>query len=176
MDEDKKFFIEGMLEEHEKFVRSFGKEGTRADFSYCELGFFKFTKRCLHGANFNHANLIGAKFRGADLDEADFSHANLSGADMRETTLRKTIFHGANLTRVDFSRAIIGADFRGACAHDCSWPLFCDNLHMNPKIDVALAKQLLRNALRVDCDDPAFNAIRETKAVHDFIGETKKQK
>ena len=62
-----------ILKEHEKWLRSFKREGKRAN---------------LHRAALRYADLSGANLRGADLSNADLRHTDLSYADLVGANLR----------------------------------------------------------------------------------------
>jgi uncharacterized protein YjbI with pentapeptide repeats len=82
--EDAKNFI---LEQHQKWLRTFGVEGERLDLSNANL-----SHAILTSANLDHADLTGTKlflaiFHEADCQSAMFTKANLQNADFREAIL-----------------------------------------------------------------------------------------
>ena len=99
-----------ILEAHEAWVRSDGKEGRHANLSNADL----------QGADFSAANLRDANFYKADLQGADFSAANLKGAHLWEanllgTNLQGTRLQGANLRGANLQGAdLVGANLRRA--------------------------------------------------------------
>lgn len=125
-----------VLKDHATWVRSQGRDGSRANFEGADL-----RGAMLNGANLSGANLCGARFEGAKLRAAnlcgaDARGAHFEGADMRGlvawveepgwpadidgTSLDEAVFSGANLSgallaNVDFSGAIfLGATLRDA--------------------------------------------------------------
>jgi pentapeptide repeat protein len=82
--------LEEILQQHELWVNSGGKEGNRADLS------------C---ANLEGADLAGANLQGADLQKANLKKAVLSLADLRNALLFQ-----ANLEEAD----LLGAELQGA--------------------------------------------------------------
>ena len=87
--------IREILEGHEIWIVSFGREGIKADLSDADL---------------SDANLRGVDLRGADLSGAYLSGADLRSADLREANLRDAYLSGADLRDADLS----GADLRSA--------------------------------------------------------------
>ena len=68
-----------VLEQHELWIDSEGKEGSRADLRGKDLS----------GANLRFAYLTGASFAGANLTDADLSGANLIRTQMPEGFINK---------------------------------------------------------------------------------------
>ena len=98
-----------ILQEHQLWVLSGGKNGRKADLSGANL-----TGKSLRDANLKRADLSGA-----DLSKADLSGANLRGADLTDSDLTKAnlttaILKNADLTRARLNMAIlIKTDLRG---------------------------------------------------------------
>ena len=117
--------LDEILEQHEQWVYSDGKLGSRANLSNTFLEHVN-----LHNANLNNADLSGADLSGADLSNAKLTQANLTGArlvkaDLSGARAEFAMFGGADLTGArlrdaDVSRAnLVGArarnaDFKGA--------------------------------------------------------------
>ena len=87
--------IKNILTQHLLWIRSAGKEGSRADLNGADL-----SRANLYGANLSGADLNGANLSGADLGYANLYGANLSGADLSRANL-----YGANLSGADLSGA-----------------------------------------------------------------------
>ena len=86
------------------------------------------------------ANLTGANLRDADLTRANLTGANLTGANLTGANLRDADLRSADL---DFS----------------CWPLWCGS--KNVKVDARIAAQLAAHFCVLDCDDPAYIAVRK---------------
>jgi uncharacterized protein YjbI with pentapeptide repeats len=87
--------LKKIFKEHEKWLKSNGKEGKPAD---------------LLGVNLHDADLRGADLQGADFREADLREADLGGA-----YLIGAYFQGANLLRANLQGAnLIGVNLKGA--------------------------------------------------------------
>jgi hypothetical protein len=82
--------LKEILEQHELWLDSNGKEGKCADL------------RC---ADLTCANLSGAKLSGADLTDADLTWADLTGANLTSADLYGACLYGANLFGADLSGA-----------------------------------------------------------------------
>lgn len=82
---------DAVVEDHQKWLRTGGAEGSRADFSGADL----------HDCILAHVNLYGADLRGADLHGACLFSANLQKADLTGAN-----FHGADLYSADLRGAI----------------------------------------------------------------------
>jgi len=97
--------LDRILAKHEKWLKTLGKGGARANLSGANLSGADISKANLIGgalwkSNLNNANLSGATLTvatlsGADLSLADLSGANLSGADLSEAKLRRADLSGA---------------------------------------------------------------------------------
>ncbi len=102
--------LKEVLEAHERWVQSDGKEGERAHLRDANL-----EGAHLGGANLEGAYLRGANLRGANLEGAHLRRANLQGAHLRRANLRRAHLLGANLRRAHLRRANLqGADLLGA--------------------------------------------------------------
>ena len=86
-----------ILEEHEKWLRSFKRKGKRANLHRAALRYADLRGANLRGANLRGADLNNANLRGADLNNADLRHTDLSYADLRHTDLSYADLVGANL-------------------------------------------------------------------------------
>lgn len=102
------------LRDHKCWLRTQGKQGKRADFSFMKL----------EGASLCHADLRGAVLIGADLNDTDFSGADLRGAILAFASLKNACFadadlrqsnlQGANMTHAYLATALLdGADMKG---------------------------------------------------------------
>ena len=96
--------IDGIMADHELFVKSAGKEGRPANFCKRDLTGINFAGKCLQYASFRTANVSKCDFTGADL-----SHADLYGA-----CGMGVVFRDANLDSANLSYASLTADFSGA--------------------------------------------------------------
>lgn len=94
-----------ILEKHELWLRSGGKEGERADLKGANL-----TGVDLIGVNLSRASLVGVSFIGARLGLINLAGANLRDARLRDANLYGANLYGANLWRADFT----GANLEGA--------------------------------------------------------------
>ena len=112
--------IREILEGHEIWIISFGREGIKADLSDADLSDANLRGVDLRGADLSGADLRGADLRGADLSDADLSDANLRGVDLRGADLSGADLRGADLRGADLSDADLsdanlrGVDLRGA--------------------------------------------------------------
>jgi len=97
------------LADHERWVRSDGKHGKRADFSEQNLTEVDLSGRSLATISFANANLKSVNFDGSVLAACDFSNANLRKANFSGSDLRGANFIGAMLEETRFSDANIGA-------------------------------------------------------------------
>ncbi len=102
--------LKEILAEHQTWLETDGKEGTRADLSRTDL-----QGADLRGANLQEANLLGAKLWGAnlrvaklqeaDLRDANLQEANLNSANLQEADLRGAKLQGASLVSADLTKA-----------------------------------------------------------------------
>ncbi len=84
--------LKQILEAHQRWVESDGKEGKQAD-----LGEANLQKADLFQANLQKANLGDANLQKADLLRANLQGANLERADLREADLLSANLQGADL-------------------------------------------------------------------------------
>lgn len=99
-----------ILEDHNKWLESKGKEGRQADLSESDLSDMKLQDSNLGKANLRGAMLAGANFKNAKLYKADFQHANLNGANLKkanlnEANLQETQLIGASLQKTKLYKA-----------------------------------------------------------------------
>ena len=95
-----KLILKEVVAQHEKWVASDGKEGSRLILQNAQL-----QEADLHDRNLQDADLPGAKLSVADLMRANLRRANLRDADfwmadMKETNLQGADLQGANLSDV----------------------------------------------------------------------------
>lgn len=124
-----------MLNDHERWVLSDGRDGQRLDIDLADLTGADLSGRDLSGIRLQRCNLSGADFRRARLTMADLAYccliqADLSGADLSGCVLRRAQLRSANLqgaildnvpiagnpdrpwpTNLQYAR-LAGADFR----------------------------------------------------------------
>jgi hypothetical protein len=107
--------LKEILEQHELWLDSNGKEGKCADLSGANLNNAYLTYANLSGANLNNAYLTYANLSGADLTDANLTGAKLYGADLSGADLTGADLTGANLSGADLTCVeLIGADLTGA--------------------------------------------------------------
>ncbi len=98
--------LKQILEAHETWVQSEGREGKQADLQGADL-----REANLQGADLSSANLQGADLSSANLQKADLRRANLQGADLHKADLQGASLIDANLQEADLFRANLqGAD------------------------------------------------------------------
>jgi len=118
-----------ILDEHERWLESDGREGKRADFELAELQ-ISFQGADLRRANLqgaqvhdNHlrdADLRGANLIAADLTAAGLEGARLEGAQLNSAKLIKTKLRRANLSGADLRVAqLVSTDLREAVLTGC---------------------------------------------------------
>lgn len=103
-----------VLESHERWLATAGREGALADLSDTDLSGAILSGYRLPSANLRGARLKGARLRGinlenADLEGADFTEADLRFANLRGANLRRAVFDGAMLDLANLT----GADMEG---------------------------------------------------------------
>ncbi len=104
-----------ILNNHDKWLNSNGKEGEKANLQGADLREANLWKAHLREANLQGADLWGADLWGANLQGADLQEANLQGADLQEANLQEANLQEANLQGADIRGANIrGANIRGA--------------------------------------------------------------
>jgi hypothetical protein len=105
-----------IIEQGKIWIGSNRKEGTRIDFSGCDLTNIKFGSDAnLCGANLRGANLRGANLCGANLCNANLRGANLCGANLCGANLCGANLCGANLCGANLCDAdLCGANLCGA--------------------------------------------------------------
>ena len=84
--------IKKILDEHNLWLQTGGKEGARADLRGANLSGVNLNDADLRGANLRYAYLNDAYLHGANLCYADLRYANLGGANLGGANL-----HGADL-------------------------------------------------------------------------------
>ena len=92
--------LKEILEQHELWLDSNGKEGKCADLSDADL-----RRANLYYANLRCANLYRAILRRADLSGANLSDTDLIDADLTDADLTGVDLSGANLTCANLTRA-----------------------------------------------------------------------
>ncbi len=108
--------LKGILAEHERWVKSDGKEGEQADLTYANL-----QKAKLVRANLQGARLLFANFQGAILIETNFQGATLPGTNFQGAMLIGANFQGAVLQDANLQGAmLIGANLQGAGLTDAN--------------------------------------------------------
>ena len=117
--------LKTILEQHELWLDSNGKEGkcadlyganlTCADLSGANLRFADLTDAVLTDADLSGANLTGSNFTGAYLYGSNFTGSNFTGAYLYGSNLTGSNFTGANLTGANLRCAnLTGANLTGA--------------------------------------------------------------
>ena len=94
--------LASILEQHQLWIKSGGKNGKRADLYGKDLIGIK-----LGRANLRRAKLYGADLYEADLDEANLCRASLIGANLIGASLIETKLDGADLCRANLRGAMI---------------------------------------------------------------------
>jgi hypothetical protein len=89
-------------------------------------------------------------FSYSDLTRANLTGANLTGADLRGADLREADLTRANL---DFS----------------SLPLWCGSFDITVSVD--FIQQVLYHVMRMNCDDPEWQKLRNNKKLIAFINK-----
>ena len=97
---DLKTILKEVLAQHDRWVATEGKEGTRLSMRNAIL-----QEADLHGANLQDADLEGARLSVADLMKANLRRANFRNADfwmadMKDAILQGTDLQGANQSDV----------------------------------------------------------------------------
>ncbi len=102
--------LSGIIQAHEKWIRTYKKEGQQANLSYADLSGAdlagaNFKDAYLTSANLTASNLSGANLQQANLQRAKLSGANLSRANLRYSNLQNTDLIRADLTKADLRNA-----------------------------------------------------------------------
>lgn len=112
--------IEKIITDHELWLKSFGEQGARADFTDMNLNGCVFKYRDLRLAIFKNAKMLLADFYYCELNGADFTGADLRQSSFCFCSAQEADFTGAKLfnlgsTFSDFNRAIFyNADMNNA--------------------------------------------------------------
>jgi uncharacterized protein YjbI with pentapeptide repeats len=123
--------LQQVLVDHQKWLRSEGHDGKRADFSHLDISKANLAEADLRKAIFKDCNAQGTILSKAKLDEGDFERANLKRAQLDEAILvdanlkRAILCHaslkGANLKRAILDAAILkGSDLSKAKLNDAT--------------------------------------------------------
>lgn len=102
--------LQAILQQHQQWITSEKKSGTRADLSGANLKDAHLDHANLTGAELAHANLNGADLIHAVLIGADLTHANLSNAKLDDANLNDAELTIANLTNA----RLMGTHLNGA--------------------------------------------------------------
>lgn len=94
-----------ILQAHQLWLTSDGKEGRRANLKDNDLRHISFNNANLVQASLRGVNLEGVDLRGAQLQEADFTEARLNGANLSGLQLRRVNFASAKLDRAVMDNA-----------------------------------------------------------------------
>ena len=124
-----------ILQAHQLWLNSEGKEGRRANLKDNDLRHINFSGANLVQASLRGVNLEGVDLRGAQLQEADFTEAKLAGSNLSGLELRRVNFASANLDRALLDQAELS---------------FCNflNAHLNETSlrDANMERTILRQA------------------------------
>ena len=106
-----------VLQSHQLWLTSDGKEGERATFEGVNFGAAidlrgaDFRNAILNRAKFKKTDLTETNFQGAELRRADFAAASLRGANLREADLQNATLENAEFL---LTSQLAGADVAGA--------------------------------------------------------------
>ena len=103
--------ISNIIKNHEKWLKSKGKEGVRADFSGMTLDYI----------DFKYCNLSEAIFNNATLKSCDFSYANLDKTEWRNATITEGLSHNVNLSYAKFANATISTAIVDSTIRSCEF-------------------------------------------------------
>lgn len=112
--------LESILEAHEKWVATDGREGQRADLSETNLEGAELARRNLRKAIFAKAKLVNANLGEAILMDADLCSADLRRATLRNAIMNRATLLDAHLQAADLRNAVLDevnlreADLRAA--------------------------------------------------------------
>lgn len=129
--------LETALTDHQRWLKSEGREGIRANFSGWNLNGKNLRDADLRHACLSRARFIWADLRSANLSFADvtgalFNHADLTGSLFIGSRLNGAVFRRASLEGSVFEEAIIShVDFRETCFAETypSFELASDDLN-----------------------------------------------
>lgn len=110
MNQPSKKEIVTIIKNHEKWVKTDGKEGKQGNFSDMELAGVKgniFLDRILKNAIFINTYIHGIDMSNCDLDGADFSGARLHDVDMSNSEFNGAKFVKSHLTNVKMRNCIL---------------------------------------------------------------------
>jgi uncharacterized protein YjbI with pentapeptide repeats len=93
------------LDDHERWARSDGRDGCRAELAEAVLARCDLAGRVLAGADLTAADLREARLAGADLADAVLDGADLRGADLGDARLGGARLEGANVAGARLVRA-----------------------------------------------------------------------
>ena len=100
--------INQIIEQHDLWLETGGKEGSRANLTRANLygvnlSRANLSRANLYGANLTCATLTHAKLDYANLDGVNLTHANLTCANMEGANLYGANLNGTNLTHVNLT-------------------------------------------------------------------------
>lgn len=102
--------LDEIIENHNKWLNSGGKEGERANLKGINLSKANMVKANLSKGDLRQADLSYANLIRANLSEANLNEANMTGVNMKWTNLSRADLSGAVLSDVDFT----GVNLEGA--------------------------------------------------------------
>ena len=91
--------LNNILNLHDEWHKSSGKNGSQANLSSLDLSDISLFSRNLSEANISNSKLIGCDARWANLARANFSNCDLSLSDLSGAILHEAILLNANLTQ-----------------------------------------------------------------------------
>ncbi|RQD81133.1 MAG: pentapeptide repeat-containing protein [Methanocalculus sp. MSAO_Arc2] len=94
--------LSSILQKHDRWIATSGREGARATLIRANLA-----GMTLIGVNLAEAELIEANLTNADLTGARLSRANLYGANLAGAILNNADLFGANLSGVEWERGVM---------------------------------------------------------------------
>jgi uncharacterized protein YjbI with pentapeptide repeats len=97
--------LQEILEAHERWIRSRGRDGKRAELFEADLGRTNLRLAVLTEANLRGADLERVLLEGARLQGADLQRASLRGADLQRTALHRANLQGADLFEANLAAA-----------------------------------------------------------------------
>lgn len=128
MNEPNKKEIEKIIKNHEKWVKTEGKEGKQGNFSDMELAIVKgnifhgrilknamFINTYIHGIDMSNCDLDGADFSGARVYDVDMSNSEFNGAKFVKSHLTNVKMRNCVLNKSNMSRSVMSqVDFMGS--------------------------------------------------------------